>query len=109
MKFDMPTCVSILSDDKLESLEMIILKKYKKFIGFYHMIEDQMDDIRELEYENDSDDSELVVNITFDDGVDIDEKVMEIDEYFDTHVSFKDSSYTTSGNQIMVKLLLFED
>lgn len=108
MKFDMPTCVSILSDDKLERLETIIRKKYKKFIGFYRMIENQMDMIQELEYEDDSDDSELIVLITFDNDINTEDKAKEIHEYFDTRKQFKDSWCKASDCQVTVGLSLYE-
>lgn len=63
MKPDLIEYICALSDNQLDVVDEILVKKYKKFINFFELVRDYGDDIAVLTY-NLSDDNTLDVIIT---------------------------------------------
>lgn len=63
MKPDLIEYICALSDNQLDVVDEILVKKYKKFINFFELVRDYGDDIADLTY-NLSDDNTLDVIIT---------------------------------------------
>lgn len=63
MKPDLVEYICALSNNQLEIVDEILVKKYKKFISFFELIRDYGDDITDLIY-NLSDVNTLDVTIT---------------------------------------------
>lgn len=76
---NIPSCIKELSGDDFDIFEDIIEKKYKKFIGFYRLIENVSDSVRSLHY-NFTSNENLDVDITFLKNVDIESIKMELEQ-----------------------------
>lgn len=63
MKFNIPMCATRICHNDLDQLEDLIRKKYKKMIWFYRLIESYGDQISDFEYDDSTNDSELVITL----------------------------------------------
>lgn len=82
MNLDMPTCVSIITNNDLDELELILRKKYKKFKYIYRFISMYHTQIETIEYKIGTDESELVIDLDFSSDTDFDSVEADISSIF---------------------------
>ena len=108
MKMSIPLCTSKICGDDLEKLGKIIRKKYKKMIWFYRMIEKYADQIISYEYDDSSEDSELIVIMTFSDDEDPELACDSMQEKIDLMDHPVDVCFEINGQSIRAKVTLSE-
>ena len=106
MKKKMNEIINSLTGDDFDTLRKIISLQYRKFIRFYRLIEEYIDDIRDLQYEFYSAES-LNVLLAFNDKSkvkDAEENIHNgiVENNYDGHVS-------TKKDRLYITLILQEE
>ena len=90
MKKSLTEYASALSNSRMEVLEELICKKYRKFIRFFRLMKDYSEYITKLDYEF-TDKDTLSINVSFKKSIKLDEKIELIEEMEEQgyNISFK--------------------